>query len=197
MLMDAFIGEIRAFANSWCPDGWLPCEGQRVSIPQYQILFAIIGGRFGDSDYRTYFTLPDLTGKAMVSAGQRGSSPFFLNVGQSYGSEGIPLSYNQMASHSHTFGAVVGGDNNARLSTADNSTSRLSNFLYWKPDGTGPLAAPGYLDQPQNPVALNPNTLSPSGGDTQGICHAHENRSPYLVINYYICAIDGVFPPQP
>ncbi len=47
--MDNFIGEIRTFAFSNPPEGWLECNGAELSVTQYQPLFAVIGTRFGRS----------------------------------------------------------------------------------------------------------------------------------------------------
>jgi len=195
--MDAFIGEIRAFANSYYPEGWLPCTGQQASIQQYQALYAVIGTFYGNSDMRTYFTVPNLQGVALVSAGRNPAGMLNLNLGKSAGAEGVTLTAVGMPAHNHIFNGVGGGATSARLSTADNGTSFISNFIYQTSGSTTTPIAPGYLDQPQNSILLNPNTIIPAGGNAQGICDPHENRSPFLVINYYICATDGVFPPRP
>ena len=53
------IGEIRLFAFSETPMGFLECKGQSVSIQRYRMLYVLIGNRFGpeeDSEFR----LPDL-----------------------------------------------------------------------------------------------------------------------------------------
>jgi len=38
---------------------WIPCQGQQLSIPQFQAIFALIGSRFG-GDGRSTFALPNL-----------------------------------------------------------------------------------------------------------------------------------------
>ena len=197
--MDAFIGEIRAFANSYYPEGWLPCNGCKISIQQYQALFSVIGTNFGDSDGRTYFTLPNLQGMTIVGAGQSGGSMLNLGIGETAGTETAPLINNNLAPHNHSFKGVGGGLSTARTKTADSTgTSHISNFLFQPQGSTAtPVMAPGYLDQQNNPVTLNPATIGGTGGLPNGSCQAHENRSPYLVINYYICVLDGYYPPRP
>ena len=63
--MEPFYGQIQLFAFQFAPQGWLPCEGQRlpVSKPKYQALFALIGNRYG-GDGQTNFALPDLRKKS-------------------------------------------------------------------------------------------------------------------------------------
>lgn len=72
----AVVGEIRWFAMSTPPEGWLPCNGASVSTSDYAALFAVIGKtftpryldgslkiedpRYSDPDI---FLLPNLIGK--------------------------------------------------------------------------------------------------------------------------------------
>jgi microcystin-dependent protein len=196
--MDAFIGEIRPFANNYYPDGWLPCEGKTAPLQQYKLLYSIIGTLYGPTDGSTYFTLPDLRGAATVGVGQ---SPYggamYHALGKSAGSETVALDRNTLAVHSHEFNGVTGGLPAARLSTADNGTSYLSGFLYWPTPGGSPSGAPGYLDQSQAPVVLRADTITPAGGNSQGITDPHENMPPFLAIGYFICAISDYYPPRP
>lgn len=55
------IGTILIFPYEKCPDGFIPCEGQRLSKLDYRALYELIGGTFG-SDDKT-FLIPDLRGK--------------------------------------------------------------------------------------------------------------------------------------
>lgn len=57
--MNPFVGQIQAFAFSFAPQGWLPCNGQLIPIPQNTALFALIGNFYG-GDGKTTFALPKL-----------------------------------------------------------------------------------------------------------------------------------------
>ena len=62
----AVIGEIRWFAMSTPPEGWLVCNGAAVSTSDYAALFAAIGNIFlpeGVSASPITFNLPNLMGK--------------------------------------------------------------------------------------------------------------------------------------
>ena len=59
--MDVFIGTIMLFPYNFVPSGWLLCNGQVLTITQYQALYALIGATYG-GDGRTYFALPNLNG---------------------------------------------------------------------------------------------------------------------------------------
>ncbi len=56
--MDAYIGTIVAWAGTWIPKDWMPCDGRELLISQYAALFAIIGTRFGSKGFQT-FALPN------------------------------------------------------------------------------------------------------------------------------------------
>lgn len=53
-------GMIAFFHASTPPDGWLPCNGQKVSRTTYANLFSVIGTTYGAGDGSTTFALPDL-----------------------------------------------------------------------------------------------------------------------------------------
>lgn len=65
---NAFIGTIMAVAYNYAPTGWLPCNGQLVSVQQYQALYALLGNTYGGVSMQT-FGLPDLRGYAVIGAG--------------------------------------------------------------------------------------------------------------------------------
>jgi microcystin-dependent protein len=53
-----FVGEIETFSFSFCPNGWLPTNGQLVSTTTYNVLFNLIGTKYG-GDGVTTFALPN------------------------------------------------------------------------------------------------------------------------------------------
>lgn len=56
-------GEVKAFARSAAPDGWLKCNGAAVSRTTFAALFAVIGTTYGNGNGTTTFNLPDLRGE--------------------------------------------------------------------------------------------------------------------------------------
>ena len=183
--MDAFIGEIRAFANNYYPQDWLPCIGQRVSIRDYEALFSVIGNYYGDSDMKTYFTLPDLKGRTLVGTG----GLLGMSLGKKTGEVQVTVNSGQMPQHAHSFTGATSGDASSLIAAPESDgTSYLSNFGY-KTDAV--TSTPGYVDEAENPVTLNSSTIAQTGGNT-----SHDNMAPFLAINYYICC-DGYYPPRP
>lgn len=179
---DAFIGEIRIVPWNWAPDGWLLCNGQLISIAQYQALFAILGNRFGGSRGNNTFQLPDLQGKAVACYGQ-GTGLTNRAFGTSYGTETVTLTVNQVPPHNH---ALFGGASTAGP-TSYVQTPANNNYIGHVP-GTGQQS---YTTQLTSQVSMSPTAVSWVGGGT-----AHENRQPFLVMNYIIC-YDGEYPLQP
>jgi len=56
---DDYIGSISTFAGSYAPEGYIDCDGRMLNIKDYQILYVVIGNRFGGDGVNT-FALPDL-----------------------------------------------------------------------------------------------------------------------------------------
>jgi Phage Tail Collar Domain len=55
----AYIGSIVLVGYNFAPQNWALCNGQTLSISQYQALFALIGATYG-GDGMTNFALPKL-----------------------------------------------------------------------------------------------------------------------------------------
>ena len=57
--MQPFLGQIQAFAFSFAPQGWLPCNGQLLPIQQNTALYQLLGTLYGGDGQNT-FALPKL-----------------------------------------------------------------------------------------------------------------------------------------
>jgi microcystin-dependent protein len=53
------IGQVEIFAFKFAPVGFMACQGQLLSIMQYQALFSLIGTQYGGNGV-TDFALPKL-----------------------------------------------------------------------------------------------------------------------------------------
>jgi len=177
--MEPFIGEIRLFSLNFAPRGWAFCQGQTLPIMQNTALFSLLGTRYGGNGTTT-FQLPDLRGLAVVGMGQgAGLSPYVQ--GEVTGTETVTLNVTQLPAHTHGLTATM------PVSTSAGSTFNPTSGYYASTDteqyGTATTS-----------VAMANNLLS---GTTvaAGESQAHENRMPYLALNYAI-ALTGVFPPR-
>jgi len=177
--MDPFVGEIRAFPFAFAPKDWALCNGQLMAITSNTALFSILGIAYG-GDGKSTFGLPNLQSRVVVGAGQGGPlTPWGL--GQVAGSDSVTILATEMPMHNHQ----ITGMNNPGTALVPDDSSYLSRDVR---GGSGVIQ---YMQTSATPSTLMaPNTLGVSGG-TQ----AHENRQPFLVMNYCI-ALRGVFPPR-
>src|SRR4051794_17174614 len=76
------------------PRSWALCDGQVMSISEYQALFSILGTTYG-GDGITTFALPDLRGRMPIHIGQG-----FVQ-GQAGGEATHTLTVNELPAHVH------------------------------------------------------------------------------------------------
>lgn len=65
--MEVFLGQIIMMAINYTPEGFLPCNGQLLSIQQNAALFSLLGTTYG-GDGTTNFALPNLMNQIPVMA---------------------------------------------------------------------------------------------------------------------------------
>ncbi|MFY9259501.1 MAG: tail fiber protein [Gallionella sp.] len=192
-MSDPFVGEIRAFPYNFVPLDWLACEGQVVSINQYQALYAVIRQKYlpaGQPESKTTFYLPNLNGaagqvgKAMLGKGLgTGLSDYVL--GQASGVNSVALGAAEQAPHSHSVTGIVAQPLNT-YSLPEARVSKLSRCF------TAAVIENAYSDQP-NTASLHPSTLTASGATS---VQAHDNMQPYQAVIFAIAMV-GIFPTQP
>ena len=96
----SMIGEIRMYAGSSTPNGWLFCDGAAISREEYSELFGILGENFGNGDGSSTFNLPDFRGRSPIGVGQ-GSGLSERSLADSGGEEEHTLSVAELPSHTH------------------------------------------------------------------------------------------------
>ncbi len=159
--------------------GWFKCDGSLVPIDQYQPLYQLLGTYYG-GDGVSSFGLPNLNGRVPLGVGQgQGLSPY--TQGQVVGTESVSLLASNTPPHTHSI---------AFSASAGTAIT---------PKGAQPMAVgalgdtkvlPGlYADGPGT-VALRRDAIAPFVGG-----QPHENRQPFLVLNYII-AYAGIYPSQ-
>jgi len=167
-----YVGEIKLFAGTFAPNGWLLCEGQSLSIAEHDVLFALIGTTYG-GDGQTTFNLPDLRGRVPMHMGT-GPDGIAYQIGEMGGQEQVTLTLNQIPAHTH---ALL---NNAGKGESINPTSNFPARNAVGASQYGNIA---------NGIA-HPSTIGATGGN-----QPHENMQPFLAINYII-SLYGIFPSQ-
>ncbi len=180
--MEGYVGEIRIFAGNYAPAGWALCNGALMSIAQNEALFTLVGTIYGGDGVQT-FAVPDLRGRAIVSQGRARSGTTYP-LGMRGGAESITLLSTNIPAHSHTF----------TVSSAAATTPNPTNGYLAAPCDsvtTNPKTVFGYLPSGTTGISVQPfkaDALLTAGGSTP-----HENRMPYVTLNYIIATV-GVFP---
>lgn len=186
--MDACTGEIRIFAGNYAPQNWAICDGSKLSISEYQVLFALLGKTYG-GDGVSNFAIPDLRGRIIIGVGQ-GTGLTNYPLGTAGGQEGVALTNGQIQ-HQHSFMVsannaqtnVPGGATVIAAPDEVNAALTNNNVVQYLPDNPS--------DTSQELIPLDSSVISTEGS---AALQAHENRMPYIAINYIIC-LNGIFPP--
>ncbi len=144
------------------------CNWQLLPINQNQALFSLLGTTYGGNG-QTNFALPDLRGKAAMSMGSG------YTLGEVVGEYQHTITIGELPAHTH-------------FAMASNSTQNSND-----PTGHYLANTQGGLTIYGGATSLTPmfqgNTTFIGGGQ------AHNNQSPYLVMNWII-ALQGIFPSQ-
>ncbi|MBV9245668.1 MAG: phage tail protein [Methylobacteriaceae bacterium] len=173
---EPYIGEIRIFAGNFAPAGWAFCDGQLMAISDNDALFTLIGTTYG-GDGQSTFALPDLRGRVLLHQGQGGGLSNYV-LGQSGGVESVTLTTQQLTNHTHALFAAssnqVTSPTGAQMLAE--ATSTQSGLHIYRPSGSG--------------TNIIPSSISSVGGG-----QPHENRQPFLGVNFII-SLFGIFPSQ-
>ena len=158
-----FMSEIKIVGFNYPPKGWAECNGQLLPINQNQALFSLLGTMYGGNG-QTNFALPDFRGRVPIHVGDG------FTQGQAGGQEFHTVTQSEMPAHNHFVQATT---------TTGTTNLPAGNLL-------------ATMNAPQYSTVLN-TTLVPATIGNVGGSQPHENRQPFLVLNFII-ALQGVFP---
>ncbi len=167
-MAEPFLGEIKLVPYNFAPLGWAFCQGQLLPISQNDALFALLGTIYG-GDGQSNFQLPDLRGRVPIHQSQS------MPIGLVTGTETVTLTTSQIPQHTHLMHA------SANDGTLNDPTGHFIAKVSKTLGNT-------YIEQPNS--TMNPASVGLAGGN-----QPHENRQPYLCLNY-IVALEGIFPSQ-
>ncbi len=173
MPQNPFLGEIFASGYNFAPVGYAFCDGTLLSIIQNTALFSLLGTTYG-GDGQTTFALPDLRSRVPIMFGQ-GNGLSDYSLGEKGGVETVTLVQTQMPAHSHTLNGSSANGSSSNPSGGVSAKSAQADKVYGAPNG----------------AILSGGAIGVAGGNLP-----HENRPPFLALNYYI-ALQGLFPTPP
>ncbi len=158
------IGVMLPYASQDCPSFALPCDGTQYNRVDYPNLYAVLDPAFiVDADH---FVTPDLRSRTIVGAGQ-GAGLTDYDPGDTGGEETHVLTSAEMAAHTHT-------------DTGHVHTEVVATPVVL-PTGAG-VPVPAALSGVGITGSSAANLTSSGGGG------AHENRPPYVALNWCIIA---------
>lgn len=169
-----YLGEVQIFGFNFAPHQWVLCNGTTLSITQNNSLFSLIGTTYGGNG-TSNFQVPNLANRAPCSQGQ---GPALTNrvIGETFGVESVTLNPSEMPAHIHQ-ARYFSGAGGAKGPSPGANASLTFGTTYEV-----------YLPNPTPNTTLAPTAVTMTGGNTP-----HENRQPYLAVNFCM-ALVGTFP---
>lgn len=188
--MDCFIGEIRILPYRYAPEEWAWCNGQSMPTQQFQALYSIIGTTYG-GDGRTSFKLPNMSpgtqrpGSAPLGTGQGPNLSLRTLGDKTIGTPSVTLTLDQIPPHTHGF------ITHNYLHSSDALSDPKGNWLTRgvARDAGADVIFDTYVGFQSGSTQL----LGASAIGTVGEGQSHENRQPYLAMNFCI-ALNGEYP---
>lgn len=207
-LIPASVGSIQMWPSDNLPDGYHLCDGSSLSKDEYPSLFAVLGTTFGGSG--NSFKLPDMQG--LFVAGKGANS--YNNIGAKGGTNAVALGMTNIPKHNHNsatsttdgsvttstsgihshnvnwgrygtenagyYGGRTGGSSNFPTYTDESSGFERT----WYGEGKSTENSKGFVAKDGSHT--HTVSLKARGGDSNGTTVAHENRPPFIVLNYII-----------
>jgi microcystin-dependent protein len=170
------VGEVKIYAGTSAPAGWLFCYGQAISRTTYAALFAILSTTYGAGDGSTTFNVPDLRGRVVAGQDDMGGSSANRLTGVTGSVNGDTL-------------GGTGGTETHTLVTAE--IPAHTHALAWtsgKPNSGSGTRSNNIEDAPGS---RNTGSTTNVGGITinsEGGGGAHNNVQPTIILNYMIFA---------
>jgi microcystin-dependent protein len=166
-----FIGQLILASFNFAPKGFSTCNGQLLAINSNQALFSLLGTTYGGNGVQT-FALPNLQGRTPIGYSSAGGGGGVV-LGQQGGTETHTLISSEVPQHTHQLeGTTTGANNSNPVGNVFGTTGGGLSF-YTAASGLG---------------SMNAASIGNYGGSIP-----HENRQPYLVMNWCI-ALTGIFP---
>lgn len=207
--MESFVGNICLFAFDFAPEGWITCQGQVLTVQQYQMAFALLSTRYG-GDGRTTFGIPNLSGRLPLGMGSLGG--FNYPIGSVGGAAAVTLAQTQVPLPAHTHSASIAANQSVAInipavSGSNGTTNVPGNTVNLSNSNTAdraPLPINVYSNATTNATLKPFNAALPTGAGTVTVSPNAPSAptapvslmNPYLVLNFCMC-LNGLWPNRP
>lgn len=200
---DAYIASMCPFAGNFAPRGTAFAQGQLLAISSNEALFSLVGTIYG-GDGRTTFGLPDMRGRVAIHQGQ-GPGLRSYRIGATGGAESVTLVSSQLGSHTHaattlvavsvdnealnadSVATLLGADSTANTaSPAGSSLAQLAGRRARMYSNATPDVAMSSDAAMLSVDTINSEMAGTTTIDASGASQSHENRQPYLAVNWII-----------
>ena len=168
-----FTGEIQIFGFNFAPSQWALANGATIALQQNPTLYALLGTQYGGNGTST-FQLPNFVNRVAVSQGQ-GPGLTSRVMGETVGENQVSLNQSQIPQHNHALN-VYPNPTTAPAPTTGAGVGAPRSARLYAPYTTPPT------------VTLAPTVMTQAGSS-----QPHENRQPFLALNFSI-ALYGSFP---
>lgn len=189
-------GTLMMYIASTAPEGWLICNGLAISRTTYSALFGIMGTIYGAGDGTTTFNLPDMRGRSPLGYGT-GAGLSARALGAIGGTETHLLTAAEMPEHTHTGTTASSGTHTHTVNDPGHTHTQTTVNDDFNNSGGSP---PGFTTDSQGSMTwsnINSSTtgitINSAGAhthtfttDSAGSGVAHNNMSPFIVVNYII-----------
>lgn len=169
------VGMIVMYGGSTLPAGWLWCDGTGYAIATYPALYSVIGTTYGSTGG---FQVPSFSGRAPVGADGTAT-------GALTGTNGAGVGITE-AGLGRAIGST-GGYSSVTLTAAQSGVPSHTHTYtdYYRQFGTALTAGTNFVvPNAQTNVARYTSDTTASNASS-----SHENRMPFLVLNFIIKAL--------
>lgn len=173
-LQPAPAGSIMMWPSNTIPEGWHLCDGSSMSRSQYAALFAVLGTTYGNNDSSS-FKLPDMRGLYVAGRGANN----YNSLNQKGGANSVALTVDEMPKHNHSGSTEGSGSHSHTLSVYEKNGEHP---LFGSTSDSATISRSATA---KTTSSADNHTHTVSISDTGGNA-AHENRPPYIVLNYII-----------
>ncbi|MEP2936898.1 MAG: tail fiber protein [Gilvibacter sp.] len=184
---DYFLGSIVLSSHQDIPDGWLPCDGRKLLVKDYAMLFTIIRRTYTESSLdKKYFRLPSLIDRIPIGASKENL------LGQSGGSDGVSIEIEHLPMHRHDPVLNVSSGNSSKIFPATDDSIGIVGVQ----NGRAFTSQLAYTPSTPNISLDYYSILSKEVGAPDDVKEPMSVVQPVLGLHFIIC-FQGIYPTKP